>query len=213
MQNAKGETAASFLWAEGEGVEVNTVGVHPIGDRAVDGLDDYLYMGRIKTAWTPSDTQEMIIGTSGAYGPNGTGTNTDTIILGVDFYHKWVPITSQRGYPFTSLQAEAMWRRYEAPNEILKDYGFYVQGLWGFVQRWVAGARVEYANGNGDNATDPLRDRRWRFSPNLTHRFSEFSRMRLQYNVDFAEHLNDKALHGVFLQFDFSIGKHGAHLL
>jgi hypothetical protein len=136
MQNAKGETASSFLWAEGD-----VVGGHPIGNRTVDGLDDYLYMGRIKTAWTLSETQEVIIGTSGSYGPNGTGTHTDTILLGVDFYHKWVPVTSRRGFPFTSLQAEALWRRYEAgdftgagiPDEILRDYGFYVQGLWGFM--------------------------------------------------------------------------------
>jgi hypothetical protein len=29
--------------------------------------------------------------------------------------------------------------------------------------------------------------------------------------VDFAEHLDDKALHAVFLQFEFMIGTHGAH--
>lgn len=214
VQNAKGETATSFLWADGE-----MVGGHPIGERTVNGLDDYLYMGRIKTAWTPSDTQEMIIGTSGLYGPNGSGTNTDTIILGMDFYHKWKPVMSQRGFPFTSVQAEAMWRRYEAGDitglglseEIFRDYGFYGQGLWGFMERLVAGARVEYSNGNADNASDPLRDRRWRVSPSLTRYFSEFSKLRLQYNADFAEHLNDKALHAVFLQFEFLIGKHGAH--
>jgi hypothetical protein len=116
-----------------------------------------------------------------------------------------------------ALQAEGMWRSYEAaedltvplPAETLRDSGFYVQGIWGFVSRWVAGARVEYADGN--RPTDRLGDRRWRLSPNLTFYPSEFSKLRLQYDVDFAEHLNNKALHAVFLQFEFLIGTHGAH--
>ena len=72
-----------------------------------------------------------------------------------------------------SFQAEGIWRRYEAdditgvglPNETLKDSGFYAQGLWGFAYRWIAGTRVEYADGNGDNAADPLRDHRDRWNP------------------------------------------------
>ncbi|MBI3995691.1 MAG: hypothetical protein HY349_06935 [Nitrospirae bacterium] len=68
---------------------------------------------------------------------------------------------------------------------------------------------MEYADG-GDEA-DPLRDRRYRISPNLTFYPSEFSKWRLQYNYDLAEHLDDKPLHAVFLQFEFLIGSHGAH--
>jgi hypothetical protein len=152
-----------------------------------------------------------VVSASSLFGPNASGPNTRTEIYGVDLYSKWRPLSAQGGFPFVSFQSEWMWRRYEAPAEILRDSGFYAQGLWGFFYRWVAAARVEYANGNGDSSADALRDRRWRVSPNLTFYPSEFSKWRLQYNADFAQHLDDKVLHGVFLQFEFLIGAHGAH--
>jgi hypothetical protein len=55
-----------------------------------------------------------------------------------------------------------------------------------------------------------LRDRRLRLTPNVTFYPSEFSKWRLQYNLDLAEHL-DTPLQAVFLQFEFLIGSHGAH--
>ena len=215
VQNANGETAASFLFESGE-----TFGGRPLLERDVRRLNDLLYMGRLKNAWSPSDTVEVLMGASGLFGPNASGLDTHTEIFGVDFYGKWRPLNAQGGFPFVALQAEGMWRRYEAGEatvdstvllaEILRDRGFYAQGLWGFTRRWVAGTRVEYADG-GD-PQDPLRDRRWRLSPNLTFYPSVFSKWRLQYNVDFAEHIDDQALHAVILQFEFLIGKHGAHL-
>ncbi len=215
IQNANGETASSFL-----SVPLEEVGAHVLGERKVHHLDDLVYMGRVKNAWSLSDTVEMVIGGSGLFGPNASGLDSRTEIYGVDLYTKWRPLNAQGGFPFVAFQAEGMWRHYEAdditgiglPNETLKDSGFYAQGLWGFAYRWVAGTRVEYTDGNGDNAADPLRDRRLRLSPNLTFYPSEFSKWRLQYNIDYAEHLNDKALHAVFLQFEFLIGTHGAHV-
>lgn len=215
VQNANGETAASFLSEAGE-----SVGGHELDERGIHHLDDLLYMGRVKSAWGLSDTVEMVIGGSGLFGPNASGLDSRTQIYGVDLYTKWRPLNARGGFPFAAFQAEGMWRLYEAgditgaglPDETLKDGGFYAQGLWGFAYRWVAGARVEYANGNGDSTADPLRDRRWRLSPNLTFYPSEFSKWRLQYNIDYAEHLDDKALHAVFLQFEFLIGTHGTHL-
>ena len=61
---------------------------------------------------------------------------------------------------------------------------------------------------------DPERQSRWRISPDVTWYPTEFSKFRLQYNHDFLE-AND-FMHGgnddsVFLQFEFSLGAHGAH--
>jgi hypothetical protein len=211
-QDAHGETAASFVFAPGE-----TVGGHTLISRDVRSFGDLIYMGRLRTAWSLSETTEVVLGGSGLFGPNATGLDTRTGIYGVDLYAKWRPLIAERGFPFVAVQAEGLWRRYEAmvdtaallPAEILRDKGFYVQGVWGFIPRWVAGARVDFADGN--RPTDPLGDRRWRLSPNLTFYPSEFSKVRLQYDVDFAKHLNNEALHAVFLQLEFLIGTHGAH--
>ena len=210
VQNAGGETAVSFL-SNPEAFE-ETFPDLSFEERDVRRFEDLLYMTRLKTAWTPSDTVELVQGFSGLFGPNASGKDTYTKIFGLDFYGKWRPLDAHGGFPFVALQAEAMWRKYETSEnseDTLHDRGLYLQGLWGFASRWVVGLRGEYANG-GDE-TDPLGDRRYRISPNLTFYPSEFSKWRLQYNVDRAEHLDDKSLHAVFLQFEFLIGSHGAH--
>lgn len=112
-------------------------------------------------------------------------------------------------------------------TETLTDYGFYTQVLWGFKKGWVAGLRIDYVAGErgnyeglplliADNAgagtpvgRDPLRNTRWRFSPNLTWYPSEFSKLRLQYNYDDRRDIGVD--HSVWLQFEFLLGAHGAH--
>lgn len=86
------------------------------------------------------------------------------------------------------------------------------QALWGFKPGWVAGLRWEYATADGDTATDPLRDTRKRLSPNLTWYPTEFSKLRLQYNRDRAEHLADKTADSIWLQVEFNLGAHMAHV-
>ena len=92
--------------------------------------------------------------------------------------------------------------------------GLYVQGVWGFKRRWVAGLRYDRADGESspftDNAVDPLRDFRERWSTNVTFYPSEFSKFRLQYNWDDAEHL-DRDASSLVLQFEFLYGAHGGH--
>lgn len=61
---------------------------------------------------------------------------------------------------------------------------------------------------------DPSRDRRSRFSPMVLWTPSHFTRIRLQYNYDHAQHLEAEhsgESHGVWLGIDFMIGKHPAH--
>jgi len=94
--------------------------------------------------------------------------------------------------------------------------GLYTQLLWGFRPRWETGLRFEYAKGSDDalipRDADPLRDERYRVSPLLTWRPTEYSRLRLQYNYDDADFLegSDPA-HSVWLGFDASFGAHPAH--
>ena len=122
-----------------------------------------------------------MVGLSAAFGPNDTGAHERTQIYGMDVYWKWKPANAHAGFPFVSWQTEAIFQRFEAaanltnppseltslPAETLKDWGFYSQVLWGFKERWVAGLRGEYANGN-PGAYDPcdvFRNERMRVSP------------------------------------------------
>jgi len=213
IQNPKGETVTSFLNAPGE-----VIGGHTLIDRDARDFGDLLYTARWLNGFDLSDTISMNLGVSGLWGPNASGTTTDTNIYGADLYLKWQPVYSQRGFPFVSWHSEILKRRYEAGDpgdpsrETLKDWGLFTQAQWGFKPGWVAGLRAEYASADGNTSTDPLRDTRKRLSPNLTWYPSEYSKVRLQYNRDWTEHLPGKTADSLWLQFEFNLGSHAAHV-
>ena len=220
-QNANGETVTSFL-AEGAGgdpTDPENIGGHVLIDR--DGRDqsDLLYSARWLNGFDLSDTLSMNVGFSGLIGPNTSGRSTETTIVGTDVYLKWQPAYVQRGFPFVSWHTEVLQRHYEAGDsadptqETLKDWGLFSQVLWGLRPGWVAGLRAEFAEADGGVSTDddPFRDRRKRLSPNLTWYPSEYSKLRLQYNRDWAEHLDGGNADSLFLQMEFSLGSHAAH--
>ncbi|MBZ0090030.1 MAG: TonB-dependent receptor, partial [Thermoanaerobaculia bacterium] len=216
LQNSNGETAYSFRSVPGEefaGRELERV--------EVKSPSDLLWLGRLATSFDLTRTFTIIPALSFARGPNATGPDADTSIAGVDFYAKWKPVANDHGWPFAAIQLEAMERRYDAaeqsfddglllPAEELVDRGLYLQGLWGFQRRWVAGLRYDWADGRGETADDPLRDLRRRWAANLTFYPSEYSKLRLQYNHDRAEHL-DETVSSLLLQFEFLYGAHGGH--
>ena len=209
MQNAKGETVTSFLNAEGE-----EIGGYTLTDRRARNSADLLYSARWLSGFDLSDNLSMYVGVSGLWGPNASGSTTNTEVVGADLYFKWQPAYSQKGYPFVAWHTEFLQRRYEAGDvarEILKDQGYFTQVLWGFKPGWIAGLRWEDANADGDTSNDPVRDSRQRLSPNLTWYTSEYSKVRLQYNRDWAEHLPNKTADSVWLQVEFSLGSHMAH--
>jgi hypothetical protein len=220
-QNAKGGTAASFLGATGDSISGTAGTPFVLQDRQARNAGDLLYSARWLNGVELSPTLNANLGVSGAFGPNATGSETTTQIVGGDIYVKWQPTATVRGFPFVTFQAEALYRSYEALDEAdpahddLHDWGVYGQATWGFSPGWVAGLRLDYADGDGNNATDPFRDRRWRLSPNLTWFPTEFSKVRLQYNRDWAQHLEGSDEKGnadsVWLQVEFSLGSHFAH--
>jgi len=213
VQNPKGETVTSFLNAPGE-----DIGGYTLIDRDARDFGDLLYTARWLNGFDVSDTLSMNLGVSGLWGPNASGTTTDTTIYGADLYMKWQPRYSQRGFPFVSWHTEVLKRWYEAGDrgdpsrDTLKDQGLFTQALWGFKPGWVAGLRAEYASADGNTSTDSLRDTRKRLSPNLTWYPSEYSKLRLQYNRDWAEHLPGETADSLFLQLEFNLGSHAAHI-
>lgn len=226
VQNANGEIAASFL-ANEEFFEERPIGGRPFVKRDVRNLEDLVYLTRWVNSWNVSDTVTTKFGLSGLFGPNATGSDGHTRIYGADLKLTWRPTTSFRGWPFFLWQSEVMGRDYVAdrftdgtidlPRETLRDRGFYTQLLYGFRYGWAAGLRYEYATGSKESAieggreADPFRDDRHRVSPLLAWHPSEFSRIRLQYNYDRADHLEQRDAHSVWLGVEFLYGAHPAH--
>jgi hypothetical protein len=229
VQNANGETGSSFL-ANAKFFEERPIGGRPFVERDVRSLKDLLYSVRWENFWNLSDTVSTKLGVSGLFGPNTTGPDGDTRIYGADLKLRWRPANNFRGWPFFLWQSEVMARDYTAdrffddsnpdriinlPRETLRDWGFYTQALYGFQYGWAGGLRYEYASGSGESVggrdADPFRDDRHRISPLLVWHPSEFSRIRLQYNYDRAEHLEHKDAHSVWLGVEFLYGAHPAH--
>ncbi|MEI6085425.1 MAG: hypothetical protein WCS70_14155 [Verrucomicrobiota bacterium] len=211
--NGEGSTAYSFRDPD------NTYGRTPV-DRGLRGPGDLLFVPRASAAFDLNDEQTLVVGTSAAFGPNDSGTQTRTEIYGVDTYWKWKSPAAHGGFPFVSWQTEAMLRRYEAgadatvplPAATLTDVGVYSQVLWGYRLNWVAGLRGEYVNNDQappDPQTPGARGDRFRLSPNLTWYSSEFSKLRLQYNYDHGQVFGDD--HSVWMQIEFLLGAHAAH--
>jgi hypothetical protein len=217
--NGQGSTAFSFR-NPGEPINgIDRVHGRTTLDQNLSGPGDLLYVPRISSSFDLTAEQTLVAGVSAAFGPNETGTANRSEVYGADLYWKWKPATAQAGFPFVSLQTEALYQRFEAgadpafalPAETLRDWGFYAQMLWGFRQRWVAGLRGEYANGNTGayDPSDVFRNQRTRISPDLTFYPSEFSKIRLQYNYDQGELFG--TAHSIWMQVEFLLGAHGAH--
>jgi hypothetical protein len=227
VQNAQGETAASFLSVPGESVAGRT-----LVERDVRAPGDLAYLVRLRTSFDFGDEITIVPGASGLFGPNASSDDTRTAIYGFDLYAKWKPLSTDHGWPFVAWQTEVMYRRYEAApvldgsavadeRRTLDDYGLYSQLLWGFARPWQLGARFDYARAQpgsfeaGDETystdTDPLRDERERYALMLTFYPSEFSKIRLQYNLEHAQFLRDEVAHSLYVQAEILFGAHGAH--
>nr|MDP9178686.1 hypothetical protein [Gemmatimonadota bacterium] len=217
IMNSRGGTTWSFR--SDESTEIH--GGVPV-EREVEGFGDMLIVPRIATSFDFSETQTVLVGASAAFGPNNSGPSANTRVYGVDAYWKWKSATAQAGFPFLSMQGEALFRSYDAaertsaadptlilPEETLKDRGAYAQLLWGIKPRIVAGIRGDWARGDDASVQTPLRADRFRLSPNFTWYPTEFSKFRVQYNYDDRTGIGTD--HSLWFQFEFLLGAHAAH--
>ncbi len=215
--NATGGTTSSFRSDESPELHGGV-----IEDRPVEHPSELLVVPRLNTSFDLTETQTVVLGASAAFGPNNSGPSARTQVYGVDAYWKWKPAAAQAGFPFLSLQAEALMRNYGAaqrvaesdpaitlPSETLKDRGAYGQLLWGIKPRIVAGLRGEFANGDDAAFVSEQRRDRVRVSPNFTWYPTEFSKFRMQYNYDDRKGIGTD--HSLWFQFEFLLGAHAAH--
>lgn len=231
FQNARGETQAAFLGEEGE-----EVGDHVTGARDVANLSDLAYHARIEASRDLGEggcrgVTTVLAGLSGGWGPNSTGPKGRSSVYGADLTLQWRPKSTDAGWPFLRWMTELVYRDYHADDQVqtvddgfggtidvsvaartYEDWGAYSQVVWGFCRPFTVGARIDFATSDGIYPGD-----HWRASGALTYYPTEFSRIRLQVQYDHVDGL-DVASPGdrdgnlsVWLNFDFSLGKHGAH--
>ena len=170
--------------------------------------------------WTKSDARSM--GDSGLFSGDSTVTVFDAV-------WKWAPNGNAKQRQL-KLQAEYLARNEKGDldngltgtdnltgNYTGKQSGYYVQAAFRFLPRWRTALRYDRltSDNSGDNST-LLSDlglanenhTPQRISAMLEYTHSEFSLIRLQVNQDRSNPATDKQ---IFLQYQVSIGAHGAH--
>jgi hypothetical protein len=208
LQNSQGETATSFRGVPGE-----TLFGNEIHEREVKSVTDMIIVPRYATSFDLSDTQTLLIGASGAFGPSGTGPDARTRVFGVDAFWKWKPTNAFRGFPFVKVQGEWMQRRVSlgAPTrQAFQDWGTYLQINYGYKAGHVLGLRFDRTAGDAGAPPETDLSPRWRVSPALTWFPTEFSKLRLQYNLDHGDAFVRNE-HSVWLQLELLLGAHAAH--
>lgn len=224
VQNAKGSTGTSFLGEEhAHGEEEGDAHTEEEFDRPIDGVDDFLYSVRLLNGFEISETISANFGISAALGPNAESDESSTQILGADFYLKWQALRSLKGYPFIAWHSEFMRRDYELADvhvddghdhgeehDSHQDQGWFSQISVGFKPGWVVGYRFENVWSNSEEESADTAER-VRSAVNLTWFPTEYSKIRLQYNFDQSDFL-DEDVHAVWLQFEYNLGSHAAHV-
>jgi hypothetical protein len=209
-------------------------------DRDADNnnLGRLLYIFHLKNFFEVSDSLSVNLGGSFATGANGTEQGNRTNLWGADLFVKYRPFQSSP-YQEISFQSEFMYRDAETAEASLDDYGFYTQLAYRFAKRWNAGARLGMIDtddsvgleqgsdlellsdnnfftllnsgedGEEEESTLGRLGETYRISAMLTFNPSEFLRIRLQYDYTDPDFTHDQ--HALFVQFQYSLGAHGAH--
>jgi hypothetical protein len=161
-----------------------------------------IYVGRARGYRDITESSNLDIGGSFAYGHSGIEPSSTTRLFGVDATFRYRPL---RRATYHRLQArtEFVWSRRSELAEAT-PFGTYASAEYQLARRWSAGVRYDHA----ERALAPaLADRGTSWL--LTFSPSEFSQVRSQYRrtrYDGAGTANE-----LLVQLLFSIGAHGAH--
>jgi hypothetical protein len=161
------------------------------------------YVGRLRAYRDLTESTNLDLGGSIAYGNNGLTSDSKTRLIGTDVAFRWRPLRRARYRSFVG-RAEFAWSRLEDEATVQESFGMYASAEYQFARRWFGGLRYDLS----DRAHDAsIRDEG--ISALVTFWPSEFSQVRAQYRrTVFGD---QDCTNELLLQFLFSIGAHGAH--
>jgi hypothetical protein len=165
---------------------------------------DLAYLGHLRAYRDLSESTNLDVGGSFAYGHNGVTGDTTTELWGADATLRWKPLRRSI-YTHLLVGGEIAWSRREDAVGAQASVGGYGYVEYQFGRRWTAGLR--YDNSERADAAD-VRDTGGSFI--LSYRPSEFSLVRAQYRHTTLGDVSE-ARNELLFQFLFAIGAHGAH--
>lgn len=178
------------------------------GDSSVfqsDSRSRLNYVGRLRAYRDLTESSNLDVGTSVAWGPTDIGPDANRRLVGVDATFRYRPLR-RAIYQRFQARTELIWSRQDLPTDAaVKAFGMYGVAEYQFAQRWYIGARLDQS----DRALDAaLRDK----GASLILSFwpSEFSQIRGQYRH--TRYGEGRRAHEFLFQLSFGIGAHGAHV-
>ncbi|MBI1876550.1 MAG: hypothetical protein HYS05_22030 [Acidobacteria bacterium] len=166
---------------------------------------DLTYVGRLRGYQDVSESSNIDVGASVAYGGSELEPGLKTRLFGLDATFRYRPLRRAIYRRFVA-RTEAIWSRRDLEDdERATAFGTYVSADYQFARRWFVGGRYDFS----ERAFDPsVRDKSG--SLLLTYWPSEFSQVRGQFRrINFGD---GPTANEFLFQFLFSIGAHGAHV-
>jgi hypothetical protein len=164
---------------------------------------DLAYIGHLRAYQDLTDSSNVDIGGSIAYGGNDQGPGFHTRLLGIDATFRWRPLR-RAIYRRVLGRAELVWSRREEVPGARNAFGLYASAEYQFARRWFLGGRYDYS----ERAADPAVVDKGA-SALLTYWPSEFSQIRGQYR--YTRYGDGDTANEFLFQLLFAIGAHGAH--
>ncbi|TNF43389.1 MAG: hypothetical protein EP216_03930 [Epsilonproteobacteria bacterium] len=143
----------------------------------------------------------------------------DTTIYGIDLTYKkyfaadhaitWQSEYLYRNMDGTQYDSEGIGTPIEK-----KQAGFYSELIYQYDRNWRTGIRYSGITKNDISLNPDITDDIYVASSMVEYHFSEFSRVRLEYNYDsslYTEEGEKNNKNEISLQFNYAIGAHGAH--
>jgi hypothetical protein len=165
------------------------------------------YVARLRGYRDLTEGTNLDLGTSFAAGPTNVGPDLNKQLFGVDATFRWRPLRRAIYRRFIG-RTELIWSRQDLPSTTgthESAFGMYASADYQFAQRWYAGGRYDRSQRTLDAS---LLDKG--VAATLSFWPSEFSQIRGEYRrTDYAEGVGANEF---FIQFNFSIGAHGAHV-
>ncbi|MCM2257693.1 MAG: hypothetical protein NDJ94_18825 [Vicinamibacteria bacterium] len=167
---------------------------------------DLTWLGRARAYRDLTESANLDLGTSLAWGRDGRTETSATRLVGLDATFRWRPLRRAM-YERLLARTELVWSRWEDEAALATptSFGFYASAEYQFARRFFAGARVDRSARPGlPDAVDTGQSLLLTFWP------SEFSQVRGQFRR--TRYDEGTTAHEFLFQFLFSIGAHGAHV-
>jgi hypothetical protein len=176
------------------------------------------YLGNLRWFKTFAGTNNLELAWSSYLHPGRRGETPMARLHGIDFMYRWKPFRqgewksyllggefmfSDRPHPGAAEPADVALNLTNPEETSRRPYGTSVFTQWQFDRRKYAGLRWDYTT----TLVDPTKQRR-SLTPYLSYYFSEFLRLRLNYERRWSDILAENKRDSVFVELNWIFGSH-----